>query len=76
MPPGHANGQVRLMNGTVTAIVLSVSAVAMLLLGQARQLMREIARTAEEWRRLKRAIRGGKRNTEPGHDEDQGMIGP
>ena len=76
MPPSHANGQVRLMNGTVTAIVLSVSAVAMLLLGQARQLMREIARTAEEWRKLKRTIRSDKADTEPGHDEEQGTIGP
>ena len=64
------------MNGTVTAIVLSVSAVGMLLLGQARQLMRVIARTAEEWRKLKGAIRSDKPDTEPGHDEEQGTIGP
>ncbi len=45
------------MSETVTT-VLGVFALATLVLVQSRQVMREIARTAEEWRRMKQALRG------------------
>jgi hypothetical protein len=44
------------VSGTVTAIVLGVFALASAVLVQTRQLMREIARTAEEWRKLKSVL--------------------
>jgi hypothetical protein len=62
------------VNETVTSIIVAVFPIATLLLGQARQVMRDIARTLDEWRNLKKAIRGEKRDTGPGQDEGQDMT--
>jgi hypothetical protein len=62
------------VSGTVTAIILGISALATLVLVQARQIMREIARTAEEWRKLKQAL---SKNTdvEPGTEKERDRGG-
>lgn len=53
------------MSGTVTAVILGAFALATVVLVQARQLMREITRTIEEWRKLKQALRD--KNTSDEH---------
>ncbi|MEV0269719.1 hypothetical protein AB0H43_13145 [Hamadaea sp. NPDC050747] len=45
------------MSEPVTAVILGTFALVTVVLVQARQLMREIRRTVEEWRRLRNAIR-------------------
>jgi hypothetical protein len=45
------------VSGTITAIILGVFAFTTLILVQLRQLMREITRTTEEWRKLKKVFR-------------------
>jgi hypothetical protein len=53
------------VSGTVTAAVLGVFAFATLVLVQFRQLIREIARTIEEWQKLRRTLSREGRNAEP-----------
>lgn len=65
------------MSGTVTAVVLGVFAFATLVLVQFRQLIREIARTVEEWRKLKRTLSREGPNVEPQTEKyvDEGPQG-
>lgn len=49
-------GCFRPVSGTIAAIIMGGFAFATLILVQFRQLMREVARTAEEWRKLKRVL--------------------
>jgi hypothetical protein len=53
------------VSATVTAVILGAFALATVVLVHARQLMREITRTIEEWRKLKQALRD--KNTSDEH---------
>jgi hypothetical protein len=63
------------VSGTLTAVILGAFAIATVVLVQARQLMREIERTVEEWRKLKKALRGKSSiDDHAAEEEDSGKI--
>jgi hypothetical protein len=64
------------VSGTVTAIILGIFALTTVVLVQARELMREIARTIEEWRKLKQTLRRENAKSEPTPAEAQDRITP
>lgn len=53
----------RPMADRIQLAILIVFAVLILLLAQSRELMRQITRTAEEWHRMRDAIRGQDRKS-------------
>jgi hypothetical protein len=63
------------VSGTLTAVVLGAFALATVVLVQARQLMREITRTIEEWRKLKKALRNMDTSDHRVAKENPGKIG-
>lgn len=46
------------MADSIQLLILIIFAMLILLLAQSRELMRQIARTAEEWHRMRDAMRG------------------
>lgn len=65
---------------SIQLFILIIFATLILLLAQSRELMRQIARTAEEWHRMRDAIRGPHRKHEsPTASPDAveaGVLGP
>jgi hypothetical protein len=50
---------------SIQLLILIIFATLFLLLTQSRELMRQIARTAEEWHRMRDAMRGPRRKHKP-----------
>jgi len=63
------------VSGTVTTIVLGAFVLATGVLVQARHLMREIARTVEEWRKLKKSLRTARNANTEGDQRAQRVGG-
>jgi hypothetical protein len=51
--------------GSIQLLILIIFAMLILLLAQSRELMRQIARTAEEWHRMRDAMRGPRPKHKP-----------
>ena len=49
----------------IQLVILVVFALLILILAQSRELMRQIARTAEEWHRMRAALKGRSHATKP-----------
>jgi hypothetical protein len=60
----------------VTAVILGIFALATVVLVQARQLMREIARTLKEWRKLKKALHSKNTCDDRTSEENPNKIQP